>query len=99
MQIPYPFWAPEKIIVNSATYEFPIPLSNYKINYPNSAGLAYQAKAVRKAIKIGRLDCCAMTHQDSLAIAAISDELREQIGVSYAEDQHLKHLLKQSIIV
>lgn len=53
----------------------------------NSCGLIYEADEVRKCIRAGKNECDFVTHNDSLAIARIQDEIRKQVGVKYPEDE------------
>lgn len=52
----------------------------------NSAGLGYEADEVRKCIRAGKIESENITHNESLIIARIEDELRKQIGVKYPAD-------------
>ena len=54
--------------------------------YQNSAGLGYEAEEMRRCINDGLLECPVVTHQESLIIARIQDEIRRQIGVKFPED-------------
>jgi dihydrodiol dehydrogenase / D-xylose 1-dehydrogenase (NADP) len=58
-----------------------------KFNFHNSAGLRYEAEEMRKCISAGLLECEVVTHQESLTIARIQDEIRRQIGVKFPEDE------------
>ena len=53
------------------------------INFPGSEGFIYQAKAVTEAVRTGKLECEEFTHEESLAMASICDEVLRQVGVSY----------------
>ncbi|CAI9732040.1 trans-1,2-dihydrobenzene-1,2-diol dehydrogenase isoform X1 [Octopus vulgaris] len=72
--IPGQFWSPTKIEVNGEEREFPLPKSDAKYYYPNSAGLAYEAEAVRQCFEKGQLECPAHTHSDTLSIIKVIDE-------------------------
>lgn len=54
--------------------------------YYNSTGLSYQAEEARRCISQGLLESPLVSHEDSLLIARIEDELRRQIGVKYPQD-------------
>ena len=54
VQIQGPFYAPVKITTPTGTYEFPLKeLKEDKYNYPASAGLQYEATAMRENIRNG----------------------------------------------
>jgi dihydrodiol dehydrogenase / D-xylose 1-dehydrogenase (NADP) len=57
-----------------------------KFNFHNSAGLRYEAEYMRKCINEGLLECDVVTHEESLIIARIQDEIRRQIGVTFSVD-------------
>lgn len=65
---------------------WPLPEAKYKCNYPHSTGLGYEAEQVRKSIRSGRIENETVTHDDSLLIVRIRDEIRKQIGVKYPQD-------------
>lgn len=60
--------------------------AKYKFNFRNNFGLTYEAEEVRKCIRSGLLQSSIMSHDDSLTIARIEDEIRKQIGVVYEAD-------------
>lgn len=66
---------------------WPLPDGKHKFNHHNSAGLRYEAEEVRRCIKAGRLQCEEVSHDESLIIARIEDEIRKQIGVVYPADE------------
>ncbi|CAI9732044.1 trans-1,2-dihydrobenzene-1,2-diol dehydrogenase isoform X3 [Octopus vulgaris] len=80
--IPGPFWSPTKIEVNGEEREFPLPKSDAKYYYPNSAGLAYEAEAVRQCLEKGQLECPAHTHSDTLSIIKVIDEITAVVSKS-----------------
>uniref|UniRef100_A0A336MXB9 Trans-1,2-dihydrobenzene-1,2-diol dehydrogenase n=2 Tax=Culicoides sonorensis TaxID=179676 RepID=A0A336MXB9_CULSO len=81
------FWCPLKMTdVDGNEKEWPLPESKVKVNFNNSTGLRYEAEEARKCIKAGLLESPDMTHEESLRIARIQDDLRRQIGVKYPED-------------
>lgn len=55
-------------------------------NYFNSAGLHYEAEEVRRCISSEKIESDYVSHNDSITISKISDEIRKQIGVHYSED-------------
>ncbi|XP_029643985.1 trans-1,2-dihydrobenzene-1,2-diol dehydrogenase isoform X4 [Octopus sinensis] len=80
-----PFWGANKIEVNGEEREFPLPKSNATYNYPNSAGLAYQADCVRQCFEKGQLECPAHVHSDTLSIIKIIEEARRQLHENHKE--------------
>lgn len=80
------FWAASTVYVNDVKYEFSFPETVHPENFTNSSGLRYQAKQVRKCIKEGKIQSEIMSHEDSLLLASICDQIRKQIGVHYYED-------------
>lgn len=67
--------------------KFPaLPEAKHKFYYLNSCGLIYEADEVRKCIRAGKLECDFVTHNNSLTIARIQDEIRRKVGVKYPED-------------
>lgn len=68
---------------------WPLPKTECDFNFPNSCGLRYEIDEVRKCLQSGKTECEYITHNDSLSIARIEDEIREQVGVKYAEDDRL----------
>lgn len=81
------FWCPLKLIdIDGKEKEWPLPNSKVEINFINSTGLRYEAEEVRKCINAGQLESSDVSHEESLRIARIQDELRKQIGVKFAED-------------
>lgn len=49
-------------------------------------GLRYEADVVRKCIRAGKLERDWMSHNESLIIARIEDEIRKQVGVKFPAD-------------
>lgn len=82
------FWCCTQITdINAETKEW--PLGKFKkgtFNFINSQGLAYQAEQVRQCINAKLTQCPSVTHEESLIIARIEDEIRRQIGVKYPQD-------------
>lgn len=67
--------------------KFPaLPVAEHKFHYMNSCGLIYEADEVRKCVRAGKTECDFVTHNNSLTIARIQDEIRKQVGVKYPED-------------
>lgn len=65
---------------------WPLPQAKLEFNFINSAGLSYEAEETRKCIRAGKKESELVTHNESLIIARIEDEIRKQIGVKYPED-------------
>lgn len=77
-----PFWCPTKVVVGNVTKEFPLPRGAHPYFNRNSSGLRYEADDVRRCIQQGLLESPKMTHQESITIAKIQEEVQKQIGVS-----------------
>ncbi|XP_067624806.1 trans-1,2-dihydrobenzene-1,2-diol dehydrogenase-like isoform X2 [Eurosta solidaginis] len=69
--------------------EWPLPKGKHPTKYTNSEGLRFEAEAVRQSILKGGLENDIATHNDSLIIAKVQDEIRRQIGVVFPEDEQL----------
>lgn len=65
---------------------WPLPEGKHKYNFMNSSGLRYEAEEVRKCIQSGLVQSSIVSHNESLIIANIEDEIRKQIGVVYPAD-------------
>lgn len=87
VKVLYPFWSAHEIIdVDGQRKTWSLPEMKCELNFPNSAGLIYEIDEVRRCIRSGRNECEFVTHNESLLIASIQDEIRRQIGVSFPED-------------
>ena len=65
-------------------FDFEIPTgAKYPYNFTNSGGLLFEANHVRKCLKQNLTESPLVTHQDSITIAEIQQEIMKQIGVSY----------------
>jgi len=88
-----PFWCPTKMTVTygatSAKYEVDLPKlkEGTKLFFKNSEGFVYEINHVNECIRSGMLESPIITHQESLILGKISDEIRKQIGVTYAADK------------
>lgn len=60
--------------------------AEHEFIYRNSIGLRYEPEEVRRCIRAGKLESDKISHNESLAILRIADEIRRQIGVTYAAD-------------
>lgn len=58
----------------------------YNFNFMNSCGLRYEADEVHKCIRDGKSESVFVSHNDSILIAHIEDEIRKQLGVVYPVD-------------
>lgn len=56
------------------------------MNFINSSGLRYEAEEVRKCVRNGLTQSSIVSHNESLIIAKIEDDIRKQIGVVYPAD-------------
>lgn len=74
--------------IDSNLKEWPLPKTNHagKYVFHNSAGLRYEAEEMRRCINEGLVECPTVTHEESLIIARIEDEIRRQIGVQFPQD-------------
>jgi len=80
-------WCPASIIdVDGNEKTWPFPKAKHQFHFLNSCGLRYEADEVRKCIRAGKTESDIVSHDDSLLIARIEDELRKQLGVKYPED-------------
>ena len=67
--------------------EYPLPDDTEEIkqaggyNYPNSAGLAYEAAAVARCIAAGKREADQYTLKDTMNVMVVMDQLRTQLGV------------------
>ncbi|XP_055685610.1 trans-1,2-dihydrobenzene-1,2-diol dehydrogenase-like [Lutzomyia longipalpis] len=82
------FWCPISLTdVDGTVKTWPLPQARHPhFNFLNSCGLRYEAEEVRKCITAGQLQSDHVSHNESLIIAKIEDELRRQIGVKYDAD-------------
>lgn len=81
------FSCPTTIIdVDGSEKSWPLPKATHDFNFPNSCGFIYEADEIRKCIRAGKKESDFVTHNDSILIARLMDEIRKQIGVKYADD-------------
>ncbi|XP_043263235.1 trans-1,2-dihydrobenzene-1,2-diol dehydrogenase-like [Colletes gigas] len=81
------FWCPTTVSLPSGTVvDVPLPEGGQKFNFINSAGLRYEADEARKCILKGMIESPKVSHNDSLLIAKLEDEIRKQVGVVYPQD-------------
>lgn len=82
-----PFHFPTELVrVDGKVDTFPLHSSDKPYNFGNSAGLVYEALEVKRCIEAGLIESPRMTHEDSLILARIEDEVRKQLGVHYDVD-------------
>lgn len=72
--------------VDGTVKTWPLPKTKHKLTSTNISGLRYELDEVRTCIRAGKIESELATHNESLIIARIEDEIRKQIGVKYAED-------------
>lgn len=72
--------------IDGHTKTWPLPETKHENNFINSCGLRYEAEEVRRCIRNGLIQSPTVSHNESLIIANIEDEIRKQIGVVYPAD-------------
>lgn len=72
--------------VTTPSGEFDFPLKDNAYNLPNSAGLHYEAAAVRDCINKGLIESPLYSHADCTLVHTIMDEIRRQVGLRYDVD-------------
>lgn len=88
LKLPHPFWCPTALESPRGVYDFQsvslqFPLPPLKTNYPNSAGLRYEAQEVRECLNRKVAESDIMPLNESLIVAEIADQVMKQIGVIY----------------
>lgn len=74
--------------IAESAYDFPLPNdAKYKWNYPGSIGFVYEIEAVGAALRRGLLECPDFTWNDSLQVASILDQIRDQV-----QDENVKNV-------
>mmetsp|Transcript_20871 Transcript_20871/g.31080 ORF Transcript_20871/g.31080 Transcript_20871/m.31080 type:complete len:359 (+) Transcript_20871:39-1115(+) len=93
IRIHRPHWCPTKATLtldNGETkiIECPLPqqLEKVQFNFDNSQGLFYEAQHVTDALLEGSTESLLMTHDSSLNIMKVLDEVRAQIKLEYPKD-------------
>ncbi|XP_019722200.1 trans-1,2-dihydrobenzene-1,2-diol dehydrogenase-like isoform X2 [Hippocampus comes] len=86
IRIPAHMWCPTSVVVNGKESQYPVPESDFTLNFLNSTGMCYEAEAVRQCLLKGLKESPVMSHADSLALAEVEDEVRRQVGVVYSQD-------------
>ncbi|XP_064635537.1 trans-1,2-dihydrobenzene-1,2-diol dehydrogenase-like [Lineus longissimus] len=87
IEVKFPMWTPSTVIVNDKAHTFPPPESPFKTNFVNSTNLSFEARAVRECLLAGQKECGGATHEYSLKLISIIDELKRQLGVQYDCDK------------
>jgi len=83
-------FCPDTVIdVDGTEKHWPLPKARLHFNFPNSCGLRYEIEAVRKCIREGKTECETVSHNESITIARIQDEIRKQLGVKFPEDDQI----------
>ena len=81
------FWATMNLIdVDGTNKTWPLPKPKYDTIFLNSAAFRYEAEAVRQSISEGKIENEVASHAESLQLARIEEEIRNQIGVKYSVD-------------
>lgn len=75
------------IDVDGTNKTWPLPKPKYDCLFRNCAAYSFEAEAVRKSIRNGKLENEVVSHDESLQFARIEDEIRRQIGVTYPADE------------
>ncbi|KAI1703056.1 oxidoreductase family, NAD-binding rossmann fold domain-containing protein [Ditylenchus destructor] len=97
-EIPDWFWCPTRMIKisgkpsagkkQSEEFNFPLKDNPEDFNFDNGSGMHYEADHVYECIKAGRLESQVMPLQTSLRLQEVLQELRNQMGVSYRQDEN-----------
>ncbi|XP_059238499.1 trans-1,2-dihydrobenzene-1,2-diol dehydrogenase isoform X2 [Mustela nigripes] len=83
-QVLEPFWCPTELVVKGEHKEFPLPPTPGKeFNFPNGAGMVYEAKHVRECLRKGLKESPVMPLVESELLADILEEVRKAIGVTF----------------
>ncbi|XP_049837348.1 trans-1,2-dihydrobenzene-1,2-diol dehydrogenase-like isoform X2 [Schistocerca gregaria] len=77
------FWCPTRVAAPDKTSDFILPTASKAFNFINSAGLRYEAMEVRRCLREGLLESPKITHDESILLAELEDELRKILGVKY----------------
>lgn len=87
IQLPSQMWSPTELVVNGQRETFPLPPPSQPLNFANSTGLRYEAQHVRQCLLQGLKESPVMSLAHSELVASIMDEVRQQLGVTYAQDR------------
>jgi len=82
-----PFWHTRKLLIpNDGQIEYKFP-DTVECHYGNGPGFTYQVQEVKRCIDKGLLESERWSHEESLAIHRVLDEVRRQMVVVYPQDQ------------
>uniref|UniRef100_A0A8C8SV67 Trans-1,2-dihydrobenzene-1,2-diol dehydrogenase n=1 Tax=Pelusios castaneus TaxID=367368 RepID=A0A8C8SV67_9SAUR len=84
IQIPSPMYAPTTMTVKGERQDCPLPPPSQPLNFSNGTGMRYEAQHVRECLLQGLKESPIMSLADSELVASILDEVRRQLGVTYA---------------
>nr|XP_048689447.1 trans-1,2-dihydrobenzene-1,2-diol dehydrogenase-like [Caretta caretta] len=87
IELPAPWYAPTTMIVNHQRHECPLPPPPQPVNFSNGTGMRYEAQHVRECLLRGLKESPIMSLADSELVASIMDTVRQQLGVTFSEDQ------------
>lgn len=74
--------------MNGEEHSFPLPTNNPEMNFTNTRGLRFEADEARQILLDGRIESTIMPNRDSITIAKIQDQLRQQLGVRFDADDY-----------
>lgn len=83
IRIPAKFWCPLTLETPNKIYQYQLPETSEPTYFENSAGFAFEINRIREALIEGKTETSQMTHDDSILIAKIQDEILNQLGVRY----------------
>ncbi|OQV16411.1 Trans-1,2-dihydrobenzene-1,2-diol dehydrogenase [Hypsibius exemplaris] len=85
ISFPKKFHAAMDMTINGTTETFPFPdsLVQNGLQQVKRPGFVYQAQEVRDCIQKGLLESPRFTHQETLTVSAIMEEVKRQIGLNY----------------
>jgi len=82
-----PFHASVKVTVNATDYTFIQPNTRKPTLFPSSVQLRYEIEHVRQCLMKSLIESPVVTLNNSCTVQEIMDQLREQIGVQFEEDE------------
>ena len=93
-----PFWCATDISItrhdlqtgvsaDPTTEHFELPPCDQPLNFVNSNGFQYEARAVCEAIQRGETALPQISDEESLVVMQILDEVRAQLGVVFPEEE------------
>uniref|UniRef100_A0A6J0TQT0 Trans-1,2-dihydrobenzene-1,2-diol dehydrogenase n=1 Tax=Pogona vitticeps TaxID=103695 RepID=A0A6J0TQT0_9SAUR len=90
IKIPDHMNSPTIMFVKGNRWEWPLPPSPEHLYFENDIGLRYEAEHVRQCLLKDLKESPIMPLHESETIAAILDEARRQVGVTYEQDKLCK---------